>query len=105
MRAPKWQGPVSLAASMIVGLAVAWGCGEDEGMTPNCPELPLYAALDASPSDIAAREQAAAEGCVTRAGTATTSTSPPATGWRSISTTTRARWSWSRTTASSSMRW
>ena len=80
MRAPKWQGPVSLAASMIVGLAVAWGCGEDEGMTPNCPELPLYAALDASPSDIAAREQAAAEGCVTRAGTATTSTSPPAGG-------------------------
>ena len=77
MRAPKWQGPVSLAASLIIGLAVTWGCGEDESMTPNCPDLPLYDVHDASAADLAARKAAAAEGCVTQAGTATTPLDPP----------------------------
>jgi hypothetical protein len=72
MRARSSHGPLTLAASVVLGLTVAWGCGDDESMTPSCPDLPLYDARDASPSDIAAREQAASEGCVTKPGTATT---------------------------------
>ncbi|MBK7579994.1 MAG: hypothetical protein IPI67_07275 [Myxococcales bacterium] len=72
---------MALAASVVVGLCVAWGCGDDDNKTPKgCGDLPLYDVHDASPNDIAAREQAAAAGCVTKAGTATTSDNPPAGG-------------------------
>lgn len=71
-RAHQFQGPLTLAASLLLGLGVAWGCGDDESKTPKCPDLPLYDVHDASPDDIAAREAAAAAGCVTKPGTATT---------------------------------
>ncbi|MBE7482155.1 MAG: hypothetical protein HS104_19530 [Polyangiaceae bacterium] len=72
MRARSFQGPMVLAASVVMGLLVAWGCGDDENKTPSCPELPLYDVHDASGTDKQAREQAAAAGCVTKPGTATT---------------------------------
>jgi len=78
MRARSFQGPVVLAASVVVGLLVAWGCGDDENKTPKCSELPLYnlSELDATdeawPGIVAARELGHTEGCVTKPGTATT---------------------------------
>lgn len=81
MRARSWQGPMTLAVSVVLGLTVAWGCGDDENKTPKCPDLPLYDVHDASPEQVAAREQAAAEGCVTKPGTATTAAAgAPGTG-------------------------
>jgi len=58
----------SLRALAIAGALLAVACGED-GVTPNCPELPLYDASDPEtledPEIQAAIERAIREHCVT----------------------------------------
>jgi hypothetical protein len=62
----KHARPVLLAA--ILGAAVTLACGED-GVTPNCPELPLYDARDPAtlndPEIQAALERAERQNCAT----------------------------------------
>ena len=72
---------LSLAAVAALSLLAVVGCGEDEGATPkNCPDLPLYdAASVADPANLAARQAAANEGCVTMPGDAS-SNLPSGTG-------------------------
>jgi hypothetical protein len=68
MNTPKLKHarPVLLAAILGAGFLAA--CGED-GVTPNCPELPLYDARDPAsandPEILAALERAERQNCRT----------------------------------------
>jgi hypothetical protein len=57
-------------------IVVMAACGEDDGKTPNCPDLPLYDVNNPTSDEIAAREAAEAAGCLTKPGPAPTSTTP-----------------------------
>jgi len=68
------RGTLFLAATAF-GLAWLAGCGEDNGKTPDCPDLDLYDITDFDTEIPAAaiekRNAAAAKGCVTNPGSAT----------------------------------
>lgn len=67
----RWLSSRALEAAVLAGLAIV-GCGEDDGKTPACPEIPLYDVHDASQTDIDNRNAAATKGCVTLGGDAAT---------------------------------
>ncbi len=60
---------------LVFPIAVA-ACGEDDGQTPNCPDLPLYDVKDPTKDDLDARKAAEAAGCLTQPGAVPTSTAP-----------------------------
>jgi hypothetical protein len=67
----RWLPSGALLGAVLGALAMS-GCGTDDGKTAACPDIPLYDVHDASQTDIDNRTTAAAKGCVTTAGDAST---------------------------------
>lgn len=68
---------VSLASVVGLPLLLSAACGDDEGATPKCSDIPLYDVRNPTPQDLEARKKAEAEGCATTPGTASAGGPPP----------------------------
>lgn len=73
----------SMTLGMVTALLLAVACGEDDGVTPKCDDLPLYPYSEAdAATNIAIRIEAEKKGCVTapHSASGTASGGTPGTG-------------------------